>query len=60
MHFKGFKPIKLTGEPGPTVGDGHQDRCASDRKAALKQHSRKRTSDGGSRERAKCRSVFLL
>ena len=24
------------------------------------QHSRKRTSDGGSRERAKCRSVFLL
>jgi hypothetical protein len=36
MHFKGFKPIKLTGEPGPTVGDGHQDRCASDRNAALK------------------------
>jgi hypothetical protein len=36
MRFKGFKPIKLTGEPGPTVGDGHQDRRASDRNAALK------------------------
>jgi hypothetical protein len=36
MRFKGFKPIKLTGEPSPTVGDGHQDRRASDGNAALK------------------------
>jgi hypothetical protein len=33
---KGFKPVKLTGEPAPTVGDGHQDRRASDRIAARK------------------------
>ena len=36
MRFKGFKPIKLIGEPSPTVGDGHQDSRASDRNAALK------------------------
>jgi hypothetical protein len=34
-RFNGIKPIKLTSESGPTIGDGHQDRRVSDRNAAF-------------------------